>query len=44
MIYRLALGQPNQEDFMEMLSRGGEAIRSILQTLTLDLSAMGRSA
>ena len=44
MIYRLALGQPNQEDFIEMLSRGGEAIRSILQTLTLDLSAMGRSA
>ncbi len=44
MIYRLALGQPNQEDFIEMLSRGGEAIRSILQTLTLDLSAMGRPA
>jgi hypothetical protein len=41
MIYRLTLGQPNQEDFVEVLSRGSEAIRSLLQSLVLDLSAMG---
>lgn len=41
MIYRLALGQPNQEDFVEVLSRGGEAARKLLQPLALDLSAMG---
>jgi len=41
MIYRLALGQPNQEDFIDVLSRGGEATRELLQPLVLDLSAMG---
>ena len=41
MIYRLALGQPNQEDFIDVLSRGGKATRSVLQPLVLDLSAMG---
>jgi hypothetical protein len=41
MVYRLALGQPNQEDFIEVLSRGGEATRALLQPLVLDLSAMG---
>jgi hypothetical protein len=41
MIYRLALGQPNQEDFIGVLSRGGEATRILLQPLVLDLSAMG---
>lgn len=41
MIYRLALGQPNQEDFIEVLSRGGGAARSMLRPLVLDLSAMG---
>lgn len=41
MIYRLTLGQPNQEDFIDVLSRGGEATRLLLQPLTLDLSAMG---
>ena len=41
MIYRLALGQPNQEDFIEVLSRSGESTRSMLQPLVLDLSAMG---
>ncbi|MDI9847086.1 helicase-related protein [Rhodoblastus sp. 17X3] len=41
MIYRLALGQPNQEDFIDVLSRGGEEIRMLLQPLVLDLSAMG---
>ena len=37
MIYRLALGQPNQEDFIEVLSRGGEANHALLQPLILDL-------
>ena len=41
MIYRLALGQPNQEDFIEVLSRGGEAAQQALAPLVLDLSAMG---
>lgn len=41
MIYRLALGQPNQEDFVEVLSRAGEATHKLLRTLVLDLSAMG---
>lgn len=41
MIYRLALGQPNQEDFIDVLSRGGATTRALLQPLILDLSAMG---
>lgn len=41
MIYRLALGQPNQEDFIQVLSRGGAEIRTLLNSLVLDLSAMG---
>jgi hypothetical protein len=41
MIYRLALGQPNQEDLIEVLARGGETLRSLLSPLVLDLSAMG---
>ena len=41
MIYRLALGQPNQEDFLEILSRRGAATRALLHPLVLDLSAMG---
>lgn len=41
MIYRLALGQPNQEDFIHVLSRGGAEARALLQPLVLDLSAMG---
>lgn len=41
MIYRLALGQPNQEDFIDVLSRGGTWTRDILRPLVLDLSAMG---
>lgn len=41
MIYRLALGQPNQEDFVEVLSRGGAASHKLLRSLVLDLSAMG---
>jgi len=41
MIYRLALGQPNQEDFIDVLSRGGDVARKLLRPLVLDLSAMG---
>ena len=41
LIYRLALGQPNQEDFLDVLSRGGMQTRLLLQSLVLDLSAMG---
>jgi hypothetical protein len=41
MIYRLALGQPNQEDFLEVLSQGGKDTRELLRPLILDLSAMG---
>jgi hypothetical protein len=41
LIYRLALGQPNQEDFIDVLSRGGEAALRLLRPLVLDLSAMG---
>lgn len=44
MIYRLALGPPNQEDFIEILARGGEATRVLLSPLVLDLSARGRQA
>lgn len=40
-IYRLALGQPNQEDFIDVLSRGGSETRDLLKPLVLDLSAMG---
>lgn len=41
MLYRLALGQPSQEDFVEVLSRGGAASHKLLRLLVLDLSAMG---
>lgn len=41
MIYRLALGQPNQEDFIDVLAQGGASIRAVLRPLVLDLSAMG---
>lgn len=41
MIYRLALGQPHQEDFMDVLSRGWEATCALLHPLVLDFSAMG---
>lgn len=41
LIYRLALGQPNQEDFIDVLSQGGAATRTALRPLVLDLSAMG---
>ncbi len=41
MIYRLALGQPNQEDFIDLLSRGSVVTHPLLKKLVLDLSAMG---
>ncbi|WP_017903490.1 C-terminal helicase domain-containing protein [Pseudomonas asplenii] len=41
LIYRLALGQPNQEDFIDILAQGGENALGILRPLVLDLSAMG---
>jgi hypothetical protein len=37
----LALGQPNQEDFIDVLAQGGAATRAVLRPLVLDLSAMG---
>lgn len=40
-IYRLALGQPNQEDFLDILTRSGKAALDRLQPLALDLSALG---
>jgi hypothetical protein len=43
LIYRLALGQPNQEDFVEFLANGGMGLTSILQPLTLNLSAFSRA-
>lgn len=36
-IYRLALGQPNQEDFLEILARSDPDLLQLLQSLTLDL-------
>ena len=41
MIYRPALGLPNREDFIDVLSRSGRDTRSLLQGLILDFSAMG---
>lgn len=41
LIYRLALGQPNQEDLLDILARGGEVTLERLRPLVLDLSAMG---
>ncbi|CAO4146368.1 helicase [Methylorubrum aminovorans] len=42
-IYRLALGQPNQEDMVDVLANTDAARRAILRPLALDLSAFGRS-
>ena len=39
LIYRLALGQPNQEDLIEVLAQGGIKLRSVLANLVLNLSA-----
>jgi hypothetical protein len=40
-LFRLALGQPNEEDYVDMLSRCGESTRALLLPLVLDFSAMG---
>ena len=37
-LYRLALGQPNQEDLLELLAKSDQALKAVLQDLTLDLS------
>jgi hypothetical protein len=43
LIYRLALGQPNQEDLVDFLSKHGSALADILRPLALDLSAFART-
>ena len=43
LIYRLTLGQPNQEDLLEFLSGGSPEVRAVLQRLALDLSAFARA-
>jgi len=43
LIYRLALGQPNQEDLVDFLAAGGSALTAVLQPLALDLSAFART-
>jgi hypothetical protein len=43
LIYRLSLGQPNQEDLVEFLTNGGPALTAVLQPLALDLSAFART-
>lgn len=41
-IYRLALGQPNQEDLIEMLTDATPERREVLKSLALNLSAFTR--
>ncbi|MGE0769881.1 MAG: DEAD/DEAH box helicase [Hyphomicrobiaceae bacterium] len=43
LIYRLTLGQPNQEDLLEFLANGGPAVTALLKPLALDLSAFART-
>jgi hypothetical protein len=43
LIYRLALGQPNQEDLVDFLAKGGPGLTRILQPLALNLSAFART-
>jgi hypothetical protein len=42
LVYRLALGQPNQEDLVEVLAKSGPQLREILRPLALNLSAFYR--
>lgn len=42
LIYRLALGQPNQEDLLQFLASGGPKVTALLKPLALDLSAFAR--
>ncbi|MGE0853994.1 MAG: helicase [Hyphomicrobiaceae bacterium] len=44
LIYRLALGQPNQEDFINILASSHPERLAVLQRLTLDLAAFNRHA
>jgi hypothetical protein len=44
LIYRLALGQPNQEDLVNLLASSHPERIAILRTLTLDLAAFNRRA
>jgi hypothetical protein len=39
LIYRLALGQPNQEDLIDFLANREPEVTAVLKTLALDLSA-----
>lgn len=43
LIYRLALGQPNQEDLVDILAQGGPTLTKLLRPLALNLSAFSRS-
>ena len=43
LIYRLALGQPNQEDLVDFLSKQGSGLTDILRRLALDLSSFART-
>ncbi|WP_115662401.1 hypothetical protein [Cupriavidus taiwanensis] len=38
LLYRLALGQPNPEDLVQMLATGSDSTLAILQQLALNLS------
>jgi len=38
LLYRIALGQPNPEDLVQMLAEGSDAMFAVLQGLVLDLS------
>jgi hypothetical protein len=44
LLYRLALGQPNQEDLVDLLMSGGEDRAAALAALTLDLAAFRTSS
>jgi hypothetical protein len=43
-VYRLALGQPNQEDFLDMLTKSDSHKLKLLRSLALDLSAFNHQA
>lgn len=42
LLYRLALGQPDQEDLVDLLTHNDVEMTRSLQALTLDLSAFSR--
>jgi hypothetical protein len=43
LIYRLALGHPNQEDLVDILAQGGPTLTKLLRPLALNLSAFSWS-